>query len=301
MNIEPMFTGDPNSKQDLSTTTNNQRSDVINNSINETILAREKRTLDPQGVIPNGIYRVFRHEKNIKRITIIIDFILALASIIIVLLFVFQPQLFNVKKVDEFKIPWGWYIVPVLLFLITFVNFISESIELLGILRSIVAYRESINSGSSSTPPFISILYRKLALKQVRRTWFVIAIIFYVGLFTLALWGLKDKTLGLLDFKKWISNAFPQENGANIVVYSLCGIMIAILVIFIINTIFRKKRMVDIESFFGISGINYNEIADRKSSAHKFYAKLFFLSILILLILPIVVYIILKKTVLKGK
>ncbi|AXE60935.1 hypothetical protein DA803_02465 [[Mycoplasma] phocae] len=299
MNIEPMFTNDPSKNQDINT--NNQRNDVISNSINETILAREKRTLDPEGIIPNGIYRVFRHEKNIKRLTIIIDFILALVSTIVILLFVFQPQIFNTKKVIPFTIPWGWYIVPSLLLATTFINFISESIELIGIVRSITAYRDSIISGSSSTPPFISILYRKLALKQVRRTWFVIAFIFYVGLFTLTLWGLKDKKIGFLDFQKWISNAFPRENGANIVVYSLCGIMIAILIIFILNTILRKKRMVDIESFFGNSGINYNEIADRKTSAHKFYAKLFFLSILVLLILPIVIYIILKKTVLKGK
>jgi|GEM_PF-2001488 hypothetical protein len=48
--------------------------------------------------------------------------------------------------------------------------FIIELIELIGISRSVVFYRESIRRGAISTPPFITLLYRKLIMKQVRRT-----------------------------------------------------------------------------------------------------------------------------------
>ncbi|GAA8715665.1 hypothetical protein oki361_20350 [Helicobacter pylori] len=47
---------------------------------------------------------------------------------------------------------------------------IIELIELIGISKSVVVYRDSIKMGAISTPPFITLLYRKLILKQVRRT-----------------------------------------------------------------------------------------------------------------------------------
>ncbi|VEU56700.1 transmembrane protein (plasmid) [Metamycoplasma orale] len=41
--------------------------------------------------------------------------------------------------------------------------------------------------------------------------------------------------------------------------------------------------------------MDYNELQEKKSKAHRFYAKIFFLSILLLLLLPFIIYIIVKR------
>ncbi|TPR53903.1 MSC_0882 family membrane protein [Metamycoplasma neophronis] len=294
MGIKPILTGEDTKQLNIPTATFS--SHVYEQTMETKTFGAKNKIFDPKGIIPNGIYSVFRQEINIKKIMLSIDAIIFFIALITSLIFGFAPGLFN--KTENYHTPWGWYIVPVFLMVLTLSNFIFESIELTGIKRNIAVYRESIKAGSSSTPPFISLLYRKLMLKQVYRTWIVVAIIFYVGLFTLAFWGLQDKKWGKLDFNKWIHNSFPNPN---IVVYVLCGIMGLVLILFIINTIFRKKRMVDIQSFFGNEVMNYSELAEKRSKAHHKCAKIFFLSILVILVLPFILYIILKKTVLKGK
>ncbi|WP_412031519.1 MSC_0882 family membrane protein [Metamycoplasma buccale] len=256
---------------------------------------KKDRLKDPQGIIPNGIYKVFSLEKNLKIFMLSITSVIFLFSFITCFLFAYTPSLF---KVDASKVTWAWYIGPVLIMGISLFIFIIDLLDFLGINKSIVVYRTSIQQGAITTPPFIALLYRKLMMKQVRRTWLIVSILFYVGLFTLIFWGLQDQKWGKLDFKKWIHNSFPNPN---VVVYLLCIVMIVSVALFIANTIFRKKRMVDIESFFGTEVMNYNDLQDKKSKAHRFYAKIFFISILVLLILPFVIYIVLKKTIWKGK
>lgn len=298
MSLKPIISGQSlNTNNDFSTET------VANRLAYETLQTKalstkdKNRLKDPQGIIPNGIYKVFSLEKSVKLASIITSLIIFLISGILIALFATSPSLF-INTANNEKIKWGWYIIPSIAITLTFYLMTIELIELIGISRSVVAYRDSIKLGAISTPPFITLLYRKLILKQVRRTWLVVAIIFYVGIFTLIFWGLKDAKWKHLDFKKWIHNSFPNPE---LVIYILCGIMATVLVLHISFTIFRKKRTVDIQSFFGNEVMDYNELQEKKSKAHKFYAKIFLISILLILVLPFIIYIILKKTVWRGK
>lgn len=298
MSLKPIISGQSlNTNNDFSTET------VANRLAYETLQTKalstkdKNRLKDPQGIIPNGIYKVFSLEKSVKLASIITSLIIFLISGILIALFATSPSLF-INTANNEKIKWGWYIIPSIAITLTFYLMTIELIELIGISRSVVAYRDSIKLGAISTPPFITLLYRKLILKQVRRTWLVVAIIFYVGIFTLIFWGLKDVKWKHLDFKKWIHNSFPNPE---LVIYILCGIMAAVLALHISFTIFRKKRAVDIQSFFGNEVMDYNELQEKKSKAHKFYAKIFLISILLILVLPFIIYIILKKTVWRGK
>ena len=258
----------------------------------------KKELKDPKGIIPNGIYKVFSLEKSVKLASIIVSLIILLISGILITLFATTPSLFIKTLHENEKVKWGWYIIPSITIVLTFYLITTELIELIGISRSVIAYRESIELGAITTPPFITLLYRKLILKQVRRTWLVVAIIFYVGIFTLIFWGLKEVKWKQLDFKKWIHNSFPNPEA---VIYILCAIMGGVLIIHISFSIFRKKRTVDIQSFFGNEVMDYNEVQEKKSKSHKFYAKIFLISILLILILPFIIYIILKKTIWRGK
>lgn len=298
MSLKPIISGQSlNTNNDFSTET------VANRLAYETLQTKalstkdKNRLKDPQGIIPNGIYKVFSLEKSVKLASIISSLIIFIISAIFITLFITSPSLF-INIANNEKIKWGWYIIPSIAIVLTFYLMTIELIELIGISRSVVAYRDSIKLGAISTPPFITLLYRKLILKQVRRTWLVVAIIFYVGIFTLIFWGLKDVKWKHLDFKKWIHNSFPNPE---LVIYILCGIMAAVLALHISFTIFRKKRTIDIQSFFGNEVMDYNELQEKKSKAHKFYAKIFLISILLILVLPFIIYIILKKTVWRGK
>ncbi len=298
MSLKPIISG-----QSLNTNNDFNTETVANRLAYETLQTKalstkdKNRLKDPQGIIPNGIYKVFSLEKSVKLASIISSLIIFIISAIFITLFITSPSLF-INTTNNEKIKWGWYIIPSIAIVLTFYLMTTELIELIGISRSVVAYRDSIKLGAISTPPFITLLYRKLILKQVRRTWLVVAIIFYVGIFTLIFWGLKDVKWKHLDFKKWIHNSFPNPE---LVIYILCGIMAAVLALHISFTIFRKKRTVDIQSFFGNEVMDYNELQEKKSKAHKFYAKIFLISILLILVLPFIIYIILKKTVWRGK
>lgn len=298
MSLKPIISG-----QSLNTNNDFNTETVANRLAYETLQTKalstkdKNRLKDPQGIIPNGIYKVFSLEKSVKLASIISSLIIFIISAIFITLFITSPSLF-ISTANNEKIKWGWYIIPSIAIVLTFYLMTTELIELIGISRSVVAYRDSIKLGAISTPPFITLLYRKLILKQVRRTWLVVAIIFYVGIFTLIFWGLKDVKWKHLDFKKWIHNSFPNPE---LVIYILCGIMAAVLALHISFTIFRKKRTVDIQSFFGNEVMDYNELQEKKSKAHKFYAKIFLISILLILVLPFIIYIILKKTVWRGK
>ena len=298
MSLKPIISG-----QSLNTNNDFNTETVANRLAYETLQTKalstkdKNRLKDPQGIIPNGIYKVFSLEKSVKLASIITSLIIFLISGILIALFATSPSLF-INTANNEKIKWGWYIIPSIAIVLTFYLMTIELIELIGISRSVVAYRDSIKLGAISTPPFITLLYRKLILKQVRRTWLVVAIIFYVGIFTLIFWGLKDVKWKHLDFKKWIHNSFPNPE---LVIYILCGIMATVLALHISFTIFRKKRTVDIQSFFGNEVMDYNELQEKKSKAHKFYAKIFLISILLILVLPFIIYIILKKTVWRGK
>ena len=298
MSLKPIISG-----QSLNTNNDFNTETVANRLAYETLQTKalstkdKNRLKDPQGIIPNGIYKVFSLEKSVKLASIISSLIIFIISAIFIILFITSPSLF-INTTNNEKIKWGWYIIPSIAIVLTFYLMTIELIELIGISRSVVAYRDSIKLGAISTPPFITLLYRKLILKQVRRTWLVVAIIFYVGIFTLIFWGLKDVKWKHLDFKKWIHNSFPNPE---LVIYILCGIMAAVLALHISFTIFRKKRTVDIQSFFGNEVMDYNELQEKKSKTHKFYAKIFLISILLILVLPFIIYIILKKTVWRGK
>ncbi|PZW01564.1 MSC_0882 family membrane protein [Metamycoplasma auris] len=262
---------------------------------NEGRISQTLKTLDPEKVIPNEIYKLFLSEKTQKKISLILFSIVFVFSFIACLLFAFAKDLFiKLKIVDATikSIPWGWYVIPIILIVISFTYFSLNLIEFVGIKKSIVFYRIELRNGNKKAPQYIEKLYLRLLKKQVRRTWLVVALLFYVGLFTLIFWALQDQKWGKLDFKKWIHNSFSNPN---ILVYTLCGIMLLVLLLFIIGTIYRKKKISDIQVFFGNEVMNYKDYAEIKTKTHKFWAKIFFLSVLIILIIPAIILLIVLK------
>ncbi|MGX9339783.1 MSC_0882 family membrane protein [Mycoplasma sp. 2261] len=301
MELKPIITNSSQSSDvvakysEMLTVNNMSGAEIKTKSLSSNI----KKTLDPEGLIPNGIYKVFRAEKSLKKFSISAYLFVFFLALISCLLFAFAPSLFSSYLSQDIKlVPWGWYVSPILFGLISLVLLILDVIDLNALSKSVDDYREKIKQGISFAPPFIASLYEKLMRRQVRITWFVVAILFYVGLFTLAFWGLKDTQWWILNFKDWIHKAFSDPN---LVIYILCGIMLGVLLLFIIGTIQRKKRMVDIQVFFGSDVMSNTELSKIRAEAHKFWAKIFFISVLVLLVIPIIILLIVKRIMKRGR
>ena len=194
------------------------------------------------------------------------------------------------------SIHWFWNVPLMITLGLSLTKFVFVSLEMRHLNVSVKMYRESLVAGSKLTPPFISALYLKLFKKQTRQNWIVIAFIFYGSIITLLFWWLKDANWWIFEFDVWIKNLTknPQLVGA----IMICILVLA-LILHIYFTIYRKKRIIDIQSFFGNEVISQLEIDTIVSNQNKKYRRFFFLSIIIILVLPFIIRIIYKK--IKGK
>lgn len=187
---------------------------------------------------------------------------------------------------------WFWNVPLIIVAALSLTKFVFISLEMRHLSISTKMYRESLNAGSKLTPPFISSLYLKLFKKQVSQNWIVISFIFYGTIVTLLFWWLKDVNWWIFEFDVWIRQLTdnPESIGA-IMIF----ILVLALFLHIYFTIYRKKRIMDIQSFFGNEVISQLEIDTIVSNLNKKYRRFFFLSIIVILVFPFIARIIYKK------
>lgn len=242
---------------------------------------------DPEGIIPNGIYKVFKHEKSKQKFLLIFMGIILLGLIIWISL---------LSTILLKKIHWFWFIPTIIAFILSSWKLTSVFLDTRHLSQSIKMYRESLLAGSRLTPPFISGLYIKLYKSQARQNWIVIAFLFYGTIFTLLFWWLKDVNWWIFTFKDWIKSLTKNPE---LVGFFLITILIVTLIMHIYFTVYRKKRIIDIQSFFGNEVISQTEIDEIVRNKNKIYRRAFFISILIVLVFPFIGWIIYKKVIKK--
>ncbi len=242
---------------------------------------------DPKAIIPNGIYKVFKHEKNKQLFLIIFSSILLIANII---WFILMATIYK-EKVNKF-----WYAPASFSFCLISWKLITILLNTKQLNASINLYRESLMEGSRLTPPFVTNMYLNLYKSQTRQNWIVLAILFYGIIFILLFWWLKDVQWWIFDFSGWIRAIAHNPENIGII---LITILITTLAMHIYFTIYRKKRIIDIQSFFGNEVISQLEIDELVKEKNKHYAKIFFISILIILVFPFFIWIVYKKFIKK--
>lgn len=240
----------------------------------------QKIARDPSGVISNGIYKVIRWERLRQMIVLFFALAIALACSILIILY---DTLYHSN--------WSSYIFPIIILAISVYKIIISLIEMRALKKAVTRYRADLAVGVSHHPPFIVKIYRSLHVKQVVHNWLTFFLILHGGLLTLILWGLKDVSWWIFEFDKWIEAIFYNPD---LMQWIFTIAIIVIALIHVVFTIQRKKRVLDIDAYFGETIISISDIEEIKKQYNKLCRRLFIGYILVILVIPLLVKWILK-------
>lgn len=246
------------------------------------LIKEEKVTTDPKGVISSGIYKVINWEKNRLRFVFAILSILTIANAIFVS--VYSTQFAGSTK-------WQAYILPVVVQLLVIYKSLISVFELTSLNKSIDRYREDLRFDLASLPAFINKMYFNLYSRQVTHNWFTFFIVFYGSIFTLVFWWLKDVDWWILTFDKWIESTFGNPD---LMVWVFSISLIGLLFFHITFVIHRKRRILEMDAYFGGQLAPVTEISKMQKEKNKFFRRLFIFSVLVILVIPILIKLILR-------
>lgn len=248
---------------------------IATNAPTKLSLSTPKVVTDPTGQISNGIYRVIHWEMLRQFITIIVSGTLLLGAIILIILFS-----------TAFKTSWPGYIIPVMMILLAGYKFFISLIEKSALKKAVTRYKEDLRIGLTSTPPFIVKLYQNIYKKQVGHNWLTFFLLLNGGILTILLWWLKDVSWWIFDFEGWIHAMF---NNPTLMSWIFTVSLLAIAVVHIVMAIQRKKRILEIDAYFGSQIVPTADINEIKSSRNKAYRRLFIIYVMVILIIPLIV------------
>lgn len=235
---------------------------------------------DPDGIVPSSIYRVIKWESIRQKLTLLLLnlIIIAISIWIILLSTVYQSM-------------WVGYLIPIILLMLLTYKVLITFFEMKTLKRAVIRYREDLKYNLVSTPPFLARMYLALHRKQVAHNWITFTIIFYGGIFTLLLWALKDVDWWIFNFKLWIGTLFGNPWLMSWI-FTISLIFVAVL--HIIMTVQRKKKIIEMDSFYGSQLAPQSEVEIIKTNYNKMYRRLFFISVLIVLVIPLFIWIVYK-------
>ncbi|UVD81739.1 hypothetical protein NV226_00240 [Mycoplasma iguanae] len=248
---------------------------------------------DPKEIISSGIYKVFRIEKIIHFFnTVLLSTLLLVSTLFILAIHFNWFKLIN----KELEFTWSWYILPAIVIACALTKLSLTLIEWNALNKTIKYYRQSLLKDEKYTPSYVVRLYKNTVLKQVHHNWLTIFIVFYGSIFTILFWLLRDQVWlnGLIDFKS-IINQFYFSPETMTIIFSV--VLILIIVLQVVFMIIRRKKMIDIETFFGHEVVSESQVIEIKKQRNKILFRLFIFSIAIILIIPIITLLIVKALI----
>lgn len=234
---------------------------------------KEKKIVDPRGVIPNGIFKVIRWEKIRQNMIIFFSSLILLGGFTLVGLFL-----------TIYKVPWVGFVLPGVLILLSGYKFCMTIIEKKSFRRAVTKYRDDLKISMSYNPPFIVKMYKSLHIKQVSHNWFTFLLLFHGGLFTLLFWSLRNVDWWIFEFKVWIHSIF--YNPDLLQWFFLVGLFL-VGFIHVVFAIQRKRRVLEIDTYFDASVIAASNIEVVKKERNKMYRRIFFIYLMVILIIPL--------------
>ena len=237
-------------------------------------------TEDPKGDISAGLYKIIRWEKIRQIVVLSVIGTMLLCSSIMIALF---AAVYNSS--------WAAYIIPSGVAGFCLFKVFNTFTEMAYLKKAVVKYREDIRAGLATTPPFLEKIYSKLHIKQIRHNWAVVFVLFNGTIITLLLWWLKDVHWWIFDFKAWVKDLFSDPTLMTwIFTFSLVGILVAHLIM----TIQRKRRILEIEAYYGTTLVSAADMEKIKEIKNRTYRRLFIWYVVVILVLPLIVWMIVK-------
>ena len=235
---------------------------------------------DPLKIIPSGMYSIIAsYRKDLLAAIILFSIIFAGLTVMVI------------SFATIVHIGWIAYIVPLALFTICIYKWIILLIQYNSFNKWVDRYREDIQYELTSVPQFLDTIYIGLIKKQVAHNWISFISIFYISIFTLLLWGLKDQSWGFLTFNTWILYAFKEPT---LITTLLTASIFFISFIHIYAAIRRKQQLYRIDAFIGHRIISGAETVEMKATLNKAWRRGFILSCIIILVIPLIIKLILK-------
>ena len=254
---------------------------LINPVIKESqSLQKAKNKFDKYGNIPNGIAKVLHWEKIRQTLTLTFCGLILLGMIFLIILYL------NILNSG-----WQSMIIPSLVSVGLIYKIFMTTLEKKYLNNSIKRYSEDLQVGITSTPGFIAKMYKALIQKQIRHNWFTFFIMFYGGIITLLLWWLKDYSWWIFRFDKWIHSWFANPD---LMTWIFSISLLAVIIIHMVLAVQRKRRMLEIDYYFGSTIMPQTDIDSFKSTENKMFRRIFIISLMIFLLIPICIKLINK-------
>ena len=235
---------------------------------------------DPDGVISNGLYKVIRWEKNRQKIVLAVTSLVIIAASVLMALYA-----------TIYDVAWTAYVLPSIALCYALYKTLTTLAEGSWLKKSVTKYKEDKKIGLGAEPPLVTKLYVDLHKKQITHNWFSFFILFNGGILTLLLWWLKDSSWWIFDFKSWIHAWFGNPD-LMVVLFTI--LLVSIATLHIVLSIQRKKRILDIDLYLGERLISTTDLETLKTTRNKAYRRLFIISLMIFLVIPMLVKITLK-------
>ncbi len=240
-------------------------------------------TEDPFKVIPSGMYAIIStHRRNLFVSIVAMSLIFTISLMMILAFALFLDT------------NWFAFIFPITISIVIAYKWVMSMLEYNSFNKLIYRYREDIQYDLTSIPQFLDTIYVNLIKKQVTHNWVSFISLFYLSIFTVLLWWLKDQSWWIFKFDAWSVYIFKDPTW---ITYLLTLTILLILFIHIYLTIARKKQLYRIDAFTGKKIISGYEITQMKSTLNKGWRRGFILSLIIILVIPIIIKLILKLIV----
>ncbi|VEU59682.1 MSC_0882 family membrane protein [Mesomycoplasma neurolyticum] len=254
-------------------------SETTENEINAPEIKKEEN-LDLK---TDEALKVFHNEKGFLLFRIIIYlFLFIIISILVVLI---STNQFKAMKITKLDFHWSWLILPIIGLTFLFIKLISCFFTLFELNRGIKKFKATANQDAALV---MIKIYKKLIFSQVHHNWWAFIVSFYTTIITLIIYGLSKWKLT----QEIINNSIPSW----VYFYTIIGCILgSIFIIWLIFTIIRKKRIIDISHYFGLKISQFDSFDKQKNQLNRLYLKWFILTFLFLLFLPFLILLIIKK------
>ncbi|QSF13749.1 MSC_0882 family membrane protein [Mycoplasma sp. Mirounga ES2805-ORL] len=252
---------------------------------------------DPKNQISPRAYKVVRSEKILKLTLMLIHYIIMFLAIGMFLI-TYAPKITSYKILFD-KVYNGYLFLFATVAFIAFCFGTKNLIEKAQWAKTIQRYRDAISIGDYASSNTFHNAYRKIVLKDVNLTWGLIFILTYQGIITAIIYGLYvsgswDLTTKVLEihfnWPAWLDGSFKNTVAFCIISGS---IMIGLIIAFSVIILFDKKRLGDIDEFFGEKSIEiHDQIEKAKKERNKMWLRIYVVLVVLTILLPIAIFLV---------